>query len=325
MFTSRMTLSKNRGQGRRRLQSISRLSLHPDSAICIAMNQSVPESLVIIAGKGAYPRLLAESARQQGVRRIMAIAFKKETEKSIEPLVDTVVWINMGQLAAMLDALKKSGIRHVVMAGLIRPTHLFRARPDGALRALLKTLHLRNADTIFGAVGDTINKLGLTVLPASTFMEAYMPLQGCLTRRTPSPVEQGDIELGRHVACVTSGLDIGQTVVIKEGTILAVEAFEGTDKTLLRAGGLGGSGAVIVKIAKRGHDMRFDIPVIGLHTIKIMQKIKAAALAVEAGRCIVLEREKVVAQADKAKLCMIAFEATNVDHRARGPVAKDAS
>ncbi len=276
------------------------------------MNQSVPESLAIIAGKGAYPRLLAESARQQGVRRLFAIAFKKETEKSIETLVDTVVWINMGQLAAMLDALKNSGIRHVVMAGLIKPTHLFRARPDAALRTLLKGLHQRNADTIFGAVGDAIKNLGLDVLPASTFMEAHMPSPGSLTRRAPGPVEQSDIVLGRHVARVTSGLDIGQTVVIKEGTILAVEAFEGTDETLLRAGRLGGPGAVIVKIAKKGHDMRFDIPVIGLHTIKVMRKIKAAALAVEAGRCIVLEGKKVVAQADRAGLCIMVFEPKDV-------------
>ncbi len=281
------------------------------------MNSSVPDSLAVIAGKGVYPRLLAESARRQGVRRLFAVAFKKETDKSLAKLFDDVAWINMGQLQRMREVLRESGIRHVVMVGLIKPTHLFRALPDAELRALLAGLRLRNAQTIFGAIGDLLKADGFAVLPASTFMEMHMPAAGLLTRRGPTPVETSDIELGLDVARQTSDLDIGQTVVVKQGTILAVEAFEGTDETLRRAGRLGGAGAVIVKLAKKGHDMRFDIPVIGAHTIKVMRKIQAAALAVEAGRCILLERERILEEADRNGLCITAFEPALVRPSAR--------
>ena len=135
-----------------------------------------------------------------------------------------------------------------------------------------------------------------------------MPQSGLLSKRAPTTAEQMDIELGFKVAGTTSGLDIGQTVVVKEGTILAVEAFEGTDETIERAGRLGGAGVVIVKVAKQGHDMRFDIPVIGLHTMKILKKVKASSLAVEAGRTILLEREKIIEQADSLKICLIAIK-----------------
>jgi UDP-2,3-diacylglucosamine hydrolase len=266
--------------------------------------QTIPESLAVVAGKGAYPLLLADSARQQGVARIFALAFRGETDKAMARLADETVWINMGQMERMLQALRQSGARHAVMAGLIRPTHLFRAFPDARLRQLLGSLSLRNAHTIFGAVGDAIRDLGIAVLPASSFMQAHMPTAGALTRRRPDAATRRDIDLGLQVARATSDMDIGQTVVVKQGTILAIEAFEGTDETLLRAGRLGGPGAVIVKLAKHRHDMRFDIPVTGLRTLRIMRKIKAAGLALESGRCIVLEREKVIAAADRANLCI---------------------
>jgi len=272
------------------------------------MEQHPPEALGIIAGKGAYPHLLAESARQQGVRRVFAIAFKKETDPLIEKRADEVKWIHLGQFGAMLDALKASGVKHAVMAGQITPTHLFTIRMDAKMLELLRKLPARNADTIFGAVGDELKAIGIELLPASTFMEAHMPKAGLLSRRAPTDSEQRDIELGRHVALTTSGLDIGQTVVVKEGAILAVEAFEGTDETIERAARLGGPGIVIVKTAKKGHDMRFDIPVIGLHTMKVLKKARAAALAVEAGRSILLEREQVVEEANRLNLCMIAMD-----------------
>jgi hypothetical protein len=270
--------------------------------------QPPPRELAIIAGKGAYPRLLAESARQQGVDRLEVIAFKKETDSAIEKLTDKVHWIHLGQLGKMLEALKRSGIRHAVMAGQITPTHLFRVRMDLAMLALLKRLHTRNAETIFGAVADELKAIGIELLPASSFMESHMPTVGILTRRPPTDSERHDIELGFQVAQVTSGLDIGQTVVIKEGTILAVEAFEGTDETIQRAGRLGGAGAVVVKVAKKGHDMRFDIPVIGRHTMKQLRKIGASALAVEAGRAIMLEHQEIIEQAERMDLAIIAVE-----------------
>lgn len=271
-----------------------------------SMNQS--ETLGLIAGRGAYPLLLAESAKKQGVQRLVAVAFRGETERAIEKLVDEVHWLNVGQLTALLDTLRASGVTQAVMAGQITPTSLFRVRLDRRALALLTQLRTRNAETIFGAIANELKTVGVELLSASRFMEAAMPAPGLLARRAPTPEEQADIELGCKVAKTTSGLDIGQTVVVKHGTILAVEAFEGTDETILRAGRLGGAGAVVVKTAKRGHDMRFDIPVVGLQTLKTLKKIKAAALAVEAGRTILLEREKMIAEADRLNLAFLAVE-----------------
>ncbi len=272
------------------------------------MNQSIPRELGIIAGKGVYPRLLADSARKQGVRRLFAVAFRKETDPVIEKYVDEVVWLHLGQLEAMLQAFRKSGVNQAVMAGQITPTRLFHLRPDRRALNLLNHLRARNAETIFGAVGEELKAAGVQLMPASLFMEHTMPEAGVLSARLPTEQEQADIELGLQVAKMTSGLDVGQTVVIKQGTILAVEAFEGTDETIARAGKLGGPGAVVVKVAKRGHDMRFDIPVVGEHTLKGLRKIKATALAVEARRTILLDREKIVERADRLGMCLVAMK-----------------
>jgi len=269
----------------------------------------VPESLALIAGKGIYPLLLAQSAKKQGVKRVLALAFKQETESAIEKSADEVKWLRLGQLQALVDALKESGIRHAVMAGQITPTALFHVRPDALALSLLGRLKVRNAETIFGTVADVLKQNGTELLPAYLFMESHMPRAGVLTTRAPCDQEQSDIALGFKVAKTTSGLDIGQTVVIKEGTILAVEAFEGTNETIKRAAGLCGGGIVIVKTAKQEHDMRFDIPVIGMDTMKLLKQVKAAVLAVEAGRTILLEREKVITEANKLGMSVVAVEA----------------
>ena len=264
------------------------------------------QQLGLIAGRGSYPLQLAESARKQGVTRLFAVAFKRETDSAIEQKVDEVKWLHLGQLGALLDALRASGVRHAVMAGQITPTSLFTVRMDKPMLALLGRLRVRNAETIFGAVAEELKAIGIELLPAHLFMEAAMPAAGLLGRRPPTAAEEQDIQLGLRVARTTSGLEIGQTVVIKQGTILAVEAFEGTDETIARAGRLGGPGAVVVKVAKRGHDMRFDIPVVGPHTIKNLGKIKAAVLAIEAGRAIILERERVIREADRLGISIVA-------------------
>ncbi len=271
------------------------------------MKTDTPESLTVIAGKGAYPVLLAQSARAQGVGKICVVAFRGETDRSIERVVDGTTWVTLGRLGEVLGALDQTECQYVVMAGQITPTSLFHVRMDGEMLQLLKGLHERNAETIFGAVSDRIAELGMEVLPAHRFMESHMPEAGVLTSRAPTEREQADAELGLAVARATSGLDIGQTVVIKEGTILAVEAFEGTDATILRAGELGGEGAVVVKVAKDEHDMRFDIPVIGMRTMKTLKKARISALAVQAGRVILLEREKVIARADELNIAVVAL------------------
>ena len=269
----------------------------------------MPETLGVIAGLGSYPWQLARSAHAQGVKRVVAFAFKGETERVIAKHADEVVWMHLGSLQALLDAVQAKGVTKLVMAGQIKPTRLFNLRLDAKALAVLRTLKVRNAHTIFGAIGDELRAIGAELLPAYCFMETEMPAAGTLGRRAPDERELADIRLGAKVAKITSGLEIGQTVVVKEGTVLAVEGFEGTDETILRAGRLGGPGAVVVKVAKLGHDMRFDIPIVGLRTFKMLKKAKISCLAVEAKRTILLEREKLAAEADRLGIAFVAFDA----------------
>ncbi len=272
------------------------------------LDVEIPETLGIIAGLGSYPWQLARSARAPGVRRIVAFAFRGETERIISKYADEVVWLRLGRISALLDAVQSRGIVHLVMAGQIKPTRLFSLRLDSRALQIMKTLKQRNAHTIFGAVISELQTIGAKLLPAYRFMETEMPPAALMSRRAPDERELADIRLGAKVAKTTSGLEIGQTVVVKEGTILAVEGFEGTDETILRAGRLGGPGAVVVKVAKLGHDMRFDIPVIGMQTFRILRKAKISCLAVEAGRTILLEREKLIAEADRLNIAFTGFD-----------------
>lgn len=270
--------------------------------------KTIPETLALIAGRGEYPLLLADAARTCGVKRIAAVAFKGETRRAIEQAADDVTWSHAGSLGGLLEALKKSGARQAVMAGQINPKNLFFARLDKALRDLLKSLPMKNAHTIFGGVIGEIEKIGVELLPASAFMQNYMPQAGLLSARAPDERERRDIEIGRRVIKETSHLDIGQTVVVKEGMVLAVEAFEGTDRAIRRGGKLGGKGAVVVKVPKVGHDMRFDIPVIGSRTLRSIRKAGAACLALEAGGAIILNKEELTAQADAMGLAVTVLE-----------------
>ena len=269
----------------------------------------MPETLGVIAGLGTYPWQLARSAHAQGVKRVVAFAFKGETERAIGKYADEVVWMHLGSLQTLLDAVQAKGVAKIVMAGQIKPTRLFSLRLDAKALSVLRTLKTKNAHTIFGAIGDELRAIGAELLPAYCFMETEMPAAGTLGRRAPDEREAADIRLGAKVAKITSGLEIGQTVVVKEGTVLAVEGFEGTDETILRAGRLGGPGAVVVKVAKLGHDMRFDIPIVGLRTFQMLKKAKISCLAVEAKRTILLEREKLAAEADRLGIAFAAFDA----------------
>lgn len=272
------------------------------------MNET-PESLALIAGRADYPLLLARAARAQGVKRITAIAFKGETRRDISQVADEVIWLHVGSLGALIGALGKSGAQHAVMAGQINPKNLFCVRMDKALMDLLKSLPVKNAHTIFGGITAEIEKAGVKLLPASSFMQDFMPSAGRLTQRAPDARELADMQIGRRVIKDTSHLDIGQTVVVKEGMVLAVEAFEGTDRAIRRGGKLGGKGAVVVKVPKAGHDMRFDIPVIGKWTLRSLKKAKASCLAIEAGGAILLNKDELVAQADAAGLAITVLDA----------------
>ena len=269
--------------------------------------ESVREcGLGIIAGRDDYPLELARSARQQGVRRIAAVAFPGETSRSLTQLVDDIAWIRVGQLQQMLDAIKASAVRHVVMAGQIAPRLLFKVRPDSRMIRLLKNLPHWNAHTIFPAIAGELASINVELLPAWCFMETAMPKAGLISTASPTEEQAHDIELGFNVAKTTSALEIGQTVVVKQGVIIAVEAFEGTDKTICRAGKLGGPGTVVVKVAKTGHDMRFDIPIVGARTLKILKRARASVLAVEADRTILLGRGSLALQADRAGISFLA-------------------
>ena len=265
--------------------------------------------LGLIAGKGTYPRLLAEGARAQGVEHLVVLAFRGETARTTVKPADQVEWLRLGSLDELLQACRKHNLTHVVMAGQLTPVSLFRVRLDSAMRALLADLPQKNAHTIFGALVKQLENMGITVLPASEFMDAHIPSEtGVLTGCQPAASALSDIEIGREVARVTSGLEIGQTVVVKDGTILAVEAFEGTDKAIRRAGRLGGPGSVVVKVAKPGHDMRFDIPVIGERTLRVMRRAGAKTLAVPAGRAVMLEKEKLITMADDLGIAVVVFD-----------------
>jgi DUF1009 family protein len=272
------------------------------------MKPDVPESLIIVAGRHAYPMMLAKAARAAGVKRIVVLGFKGETHKEIIPFVDEMYWMHLGSMIPFLDRLKTTGIKHCMLAGQIAPSNLFTLRMDKLAMEMIRGLDVRNAHTIFGAIVEKIESLGIEVLPGNTFMECYTPAAGQLGSRAPTEREQADIELGLKLVKGTSDFEIGQTVAIKDGTIIAVEALEGTNQTIKRAGRVGKAGCVIVKVPKEGHDMRFDIPVVGTRTFRMMKRAKVSCLAVEAGKTILLEKEKLVALADKYDMAFVAVE-----------------
>ncbi|MDF7801030.1 UDP-2,3-diacylglucosamine diphosphatase LpxI [Pontiellaceae bacterium B1224] len=268
----------------------------------------VPESLIIISGRDAYPRMLARAARAAGVRRIVVVGFKGETNREMLALADESHWLPLGSMQLFLDTLKSTGIKQAVMVGQIGMQNVFRLRLDKLAKELYRALETRNAHTIYGGVADQIEKLGIEVLPGNSFMEVYTPKAGLLSKRAPTERELADIDLGLKLVKGTSDFEIGQTVAIKEGIIISVEAWEGTNQTIKRAGKFGKAGTVIVKVPKVGHDMRFDIPVVGTKTIKVMKRAKATCLAVEAGKTILLEKEKLIALADQYDMAFIAVE-----------------
>ena len=274
----------------------------------------VPESLIIISGRDAYPRMLAKAARAAGVRRIVVVGFKGETNREMIALADESHWLPLGSMRLFLDTLESTGIKHAVMVGQIGMHNVFHLRLDKLAKELYRALETRNAHTIYGGVADEIEKLGINVLPGNSFMEVYTPEAGQLSKRAPTEREQADIDLGLKLVKGTSDFEIGQTVAIKEGIIIAVEAWEGTNQTIKRAGKFGKAGTVIVKLPKVGHDMRFDIPVVGAKTFKVMKRAKVSCLAVEAGKTILLEKEKLIALANQYGMAFVAVEANKTKH-----------
>ncbi|MSR64524.1 MAG: LpxI family protein [Verrucomicrobiae bacterium] len=266
------------------------------------------ESLGIIAGNRSLPLLLATEARKQGVGKLVAVAFEDETDPALAKLVDEIVWLRVGQLGKLISAFTERGVKECVMVGQIAPKNLFDLRPD--LRAMTTMMRLkeRNAHTIFGAIADELKKDGVELIEATPWLREFIPVPGHIAGPKPGKAQQEDVEFGLRIAMEISRLDIGQTVVVKNGTVLAVEAHEGTDACVRRGGEQAGpeGGAVVVKVAKPNHDMRFDIPCIGPTTIETCQAARVAVFAVEAGRTLLLEKPELLELVQRAKICLIA-------------------
>jgi DUF1009 family protein len=265
------------------------------------------ESLGIIAGNRSLPLLFAQQARQMGVKRLVAAAFEGETDPALAPLVDEIVWLKVGQLSKLIAVFTDRGIRQCVMAGQIAPKNLYDLRPDLRAMGVLFRLKEKNAHTVFGAIADELKKDGVELIAATPWLKPLMPANGFQLGPNLGDEQRADVEFGFKTAKEVSRLDIGQTVVVKRGTVLAVEGFEGTDECLARGGKLGGKngGAVAVKVAKLNHDMRFDIPCIGTQTLEICAASGISVLALEAGKTLLLERDASERVAVKNKISVI--------------------
>jgi UDP-2,3-diacylglucosamine hydrolase len=280
------------------------------SGACLFQIRCLPQAplhaLGIIAGNGVYPRLLADAARKTGVKKIIAAAFRGETDPALEQHVDMLEWMRVGQLNRLLTFFRAQDIHHAIMAGQIAPKNLFDLRPDWKALMLLGKLKQRNAESIFAAVADELAQAEVQLLPATAFLEDSLAPCGLIAGSKLSRQEEGDIDLGLKIAREMARLDIGQTVIVRSGTVVAVEALEGTNDTIRRGGELAQSGAVMVKVAKPSQDMRFDVPVIGVETIRIAAEARLRVIAVEAGKTLLLERDAIVDLANRSKVSIVA-------------------
>ena len=262
------------------------------------------DTLGIIAGNRSLPLIFAKEARRQGVKRLVAVAFNGETDPALASLVDEIVWLKVGQLSRMIAAFTDRGVRQCVMTGQIAPKNLFDFRPDLRALGLLLRLREKNAHTVFGAIADELKRDGVELIEATPWLKPLMPATGFQLGPKLSDTQRADVEFGFRIAKEVSRLEIGQTVLGKNGTVLAVEGFEGTDKCLARGGELAGpaGGAVAVKVAREKHDLRFDIPCLGPQTLETCAGARVAALAFEAGKSLLLEQETCAKLARKHRI-----------------------
>lgn len=264
--------------------------------------------LIIIAGAGTYPELIVRGAKKAGVTQVDIVAIKGSTSRSTVQAADHVHWITLGGIA---DGIRWCGAEQydgVILAGQVNPLSLFRGRFDEEIKAELKALPVKNAHSIFKRLVELFAENGCKVLPASLYMDDNLPGVGVLTARGFSAAEQSDMSHAQTIARDMGAHDVGQTVLVKAGMVMAVEAFEGTNAAIKRAGKLSRGGSVLFKAAREGHDMRFDIPVVGLKTLKMMKKAGVTALGFQAGRLILLDREAVIAYANKHNIALVGLE-----------------
>ena len=260
--------------------------------------------LGLIAGNGRFPFLVAESARRAG-RRVVAVAIREETAPELEGCVDSVTWVGLGQLGRCIEALRAAGVQEAVMAGQVKHRQLFSGIvPDLKLMGVLARLAIKSTDSLIGGVADALAGEGIRLLPSTSLLADSMATEGAMGRRRPSRDEQKDIAYGETVARALAGMDLGQTVVIKDRAAVALEAMEGTDEVIRRAGRIAGPGTTVVKVSKPRQDMRFDVPVVGTGTLEAMVEAGARVLALDAGKALVLDKPDFLARADQAGLAV---------------------
>ena len=263
----------------------------------------------LIAGNGRFPLLVLEGARSQGIDMVV-LALKEETFPEIERTAPRVHWVSLGELGRALDVLRQEQVTHAVMAGQVKHKQIFSSiRPDWQMAKLLMSLATKNTDSLIGAVAKMLEDQGIQLVDSTAFLQPLLPEPGVLTRRAPDEREAADIAYGHEIARQIAGLDLGQTVVVRDRACVAIEAMEGTDETIERAGRIAaGRPLVVVKVSKPGQDMRFDVPVVGVPTIEVMKRAGATALAIDARRTLLIDREQMVAAADAAGIAIQAFE-----------------
>src|SRR6202049_12236 len=270
----------------------------------------------LIAGNGRFPFLVLDAARAQGHEVIVA-AIKEEASREIGSHGAAVHWLSLGELSRLIETFQREGVRRAIMAGQVKHKQIFSSiRPDWRLAKLLLSLGTRNTDSLLGAVAKTLADEGITLENSTAFLEPLLARAGVLTRREPTPEEKKSIEYGREVARHLAQYDIGQTVIVAELACVAVEAMEGTDATIKRAGeimrSLGGDASTlsreltVVKIAKPDQDMRFDVPVVGVKTIEVMRRAGATCLALDAAKCLLLDGKATITAADSAHITIVA-------------------
>lgn len=266
--------------------------------------------LGLIAGNGRFPFLALRAARRLG-RRVTVVAIREETDPRIaqevgEESAADLHWVSLGQLGRCIRLLKDAGVTQAVMAGQVRHTKLFAGvAPDLALLSVLRRLKARNTDALISAIADVLAEHGVELIDSTGLLQPLLAGSGPLTRRAPTGEEQADLEFGRRMADAVAALDVGQTVVVKDRAVVAVEAMEGTDEAIERAARLAGPGIRVVKVAKPNQDMRFDVPVIGMRTVQALRRARAAALSIDAGRTLVLDGDAVFEAADAAGVAVV--------------------
>ena len=265
--------------------------------------------LAIIAGNGRFPFHVLEAARSQG-HDITIIGIKEEASKDLEaaaagPPKADLHWVSIGHLGTFLKILKEAGIRTAVMAGQVKHVKIFGFVPDLTAMALMTRLPARNTDALIGAVAELMREHGVELMNSAKFLEPMLAGAGQLSERAPNADESKDLEFGYRMADAIAGLDIGQTIAVKHQAVVAVEAMEGTDETIGRAGHLAGHGVTIVKVAKPNQDMRFDVPIVGLATIQAMRVAGATVLSIDAGKTLIFDREAFFASANEAGIAIV--------------------